>query len=362
MTQNAPAPAELASLLAKAVADITAALVMVGRQDKVREWTLPYVVALNAYDAKAAPADLVEAVKIWFDDQMESQDETTPSSVQRQNGKTWIEGWFDLPALLTAMQAYMASDGVTQMDRDAAWKLLDVATDPCAGFDEFAQAFAAYRRAVAIGLRTENRSLRERLVKAVAHMRAVTNPSGPAFHDDLASALQFLGATTPQPDPRDAEIERLREASDGINRRAIAWRDEVANMRGLFAALSVDGDACAVAREYARKALEGECPTVADIARDLAAEIERLKAKISAQARELTHKDAVLRDRSIALDAMGWVWCDGGCKGGTNRHGHSPLTEEMVQVAERNTARMKRWLANARARASRAALAKSEDK
>lgn len=71
---------------------------------------------------------------------------------------------------ITAMQAYMASDGVTQMDRDAAAKLLGGAAPD--GLVEgrkdslsLVQDFAAHRRAATI---------------------------------------------TTQPDPRDAEIERLR--------------------------------------------------------------------------------------------------------------------------------------------------------
>lgn len=40
-------------LLTKAVGDITAALIMAGKEDKLREWTAPYIEAINAYDAQA---------------------------------------------------------------------------------------------------------------------------------------------------------------------------------------------------------------------------------------------------------------------------------------------------------------------
>ncbi|MCK9371484.1 hypothetical protein M0R04_16335 [Candidatus Dojkabacteria bacterium] len=74
------------------------------------------------------------------------------------------------------------------------------------------------------------------------------------------------------------------------------------------------------------------------------ATIRELEQKIRAQKQELTRKDSVLKERSSALDVMYWVWCDGGCTGGVNRYDLvPPLTEEIVQTAERNTARLRRW-------------------
>lgn len=61
---------------------------------------------------------------------------------------------------------------------------------------------------------------------------------------------------------------------------------------------------------------------------------------------ELKHLYAVLNKKNIALDAMYWVWCDGGCEGGVNRYIPSELTEEIVAAAERNTRRMRKWLTN----------------
>jgi len=45
--------AMLADLLTKAMGDISAALIMAGKQDKIAKWTAPYVKALNAFDAEA---------------------------------------------------------------------------------------------------------------------------------------------------------------------------------------------------------------------------------------------------------------------------------------------------------------------
>lgn len=53
-----------------------------------------------------------------------------------------------------------------------------------------------------------------------------------------------------------------------------------------------------------------------------------------------------LRAKNVALDALHWVWCDGGCAGGTHRHTPVELTEEMVLVAERNTRRLRSWYQN----------------
>lgn len=75
MSENTPAPADLPSLLTKAVGDITAALIMANKKDKIHDWTLPYIMAINAHDA-AVPdprntdiEQLREALK-WYRDQM----------------------------------------------------------------------------------------------------------------------------------------------------------------------------------------------------------------------------------------------------------------------------------------------------
>lgn len=67
--------------------------------------------------------------------------------------------------------------------------------------------------------------------------------------------------------------------------------------------------------------------------------VERLKA-------EITKLNACLRDKNIALDAMAWVWCDGGCDGGAGRYTDLEITEDMVVAAERNTKRLRRWFNN----------------
>jgi hypothetical protein len=81
-----------------------------------------------------------------------------------------------------------------------------------------------------------------------------------------------------------------------------------------------------------------------------------LNKKIVAQARELTIKEQAIKERNLALDALHWVWCSGGCHKGTHRFGsEEPITAEHVVVAERNTKRLREWFeANERRRAREA--------
>lgn len=68
-------------------------------------------------------------------------------------------------------------------------------------------------------------------------------------------------------------------------------------------------------------------------------EVERLR-------REVAHLNECLRRKNLALDALHWVWCDGGCEGGVHRYAPDSLTPEMVEMAERNTKRLRHWLNN----------------
>lgn len=73
-------------------------------------------------------------------------------------------------------------------------------------------------------------------------------------------------------------------------------------------------------------------------------EVERLKRELS-MAQENNHA------RNVELDALHYVWCDGGCEGGIHRFGeHPPLTAEIVAAAIRNAERLRRWYVNRRGR------------
>ena len=55
-----------------------------------------------------------------------------------------------------------------------------------------------------------------------------------------------------------------------------------------------------------------------------------------------------LHEKNLALDAMGFVWCDGGCEGGIYRYNNKELTEEILKKAEQNVKRMRTWFENNR--------------
>ncbi len=54
--------------------------------------------------------NMIEKVARSLTDQMEDQDEALPSSIQRDKGLVWLEGWFDIKAAIQAMRE--PSDGM----------------------------------------------------------------------------------------------------------------------------------------------------------------------------------------------------------------------------------------------------------
>lgn len=73
-------------------------------------------------------------------------------------------------------------------------------------------------------------------------------------------------------------------------------------------------------------------------------ELENLKERNRQQGRQITMLQDLLRKKNLELDALHFVWCDGACPQGIHRFSNDVrLTEEMIQMAERNTRRMRRW-------------------
>jgi hypothetical protein len=72
-------------------------------------------------------------------------------------------------------------------------------------------------------------------------------------------------------------------------------------------------------------------------------ELENLKARNRAQAREIQRLNEVLAQKNLDLDALSFVWCDGGCPHGVHRYSETKLTLEMLERVERNTKRLRRW-------------------
>lgn len=81
--------------------------------------------------------------------------------------------------------------------------------------------------------------------------------------------------------------------------------------------------------------------------------IQQLEGKLRTLKRQVGWLQQALRERNVSLDAMHYVWCDGGCKGGTHRFTPGPITEEVVAEAERNTKRLRHWFVNHKHRVAR---------
>ena len=72
---------------------------------------------------------------------------------------------------------------------------------------------------------------------------------------------------------------------------------------------------------------------------ELEAEIKNLKAELTC-AYQNNHQ------RNLELDALHYVWCNGGCEGGTHFWSENKITEDIVLAADRNTQRMISWYIN----------------
>lgn len=76
------------------------------------------------------------------------------------------------------------------------------------------------------------------------------------------------------------------------------------------------------------------------------ARIAELEIKINRLKRELTNQSQALRQRNIALDALHYVWCSGGCQTGMHRFDGGGLTEDVLLQAESAVKRMRTWFDN----------------
>lgn len=76
-----------------------------------------------------------------------------------------------------------------------------------------------------------------------------------------------------------------------------------------------------------------------DVVKKKDEEIEQLRYKNTKLRREITDNERVLHRKNKELDALGIVWCSGGCDGGMARYTKAEVTEEMVKFLERNAER-----------------------
>jgi hypothetical protein len=80
------------------------------------------------------------------------------------------------------------------------------------------------------------------------------------------------------------------------------------------------------------------------------AEVVAAHQKIRTQAADIRFAQEAAERRNRDLDALHLVWCDGGCPSGVHRWTDLIVTEEVVEAAERNTLRLRRWYESVRHR------------
>jgi hypothetical protein len=68
-----------------------------------------------------------------------------------------------------------------------------------------------------------------------------------------------------------------------------------------------------------------------------------LREKLRRQASVIREQQVVLERKNRELDALHYVWCDGACASGVHRWNDALITRELVEAAERNTRRLRRW-------------------
>jgi len=73
--------------------------------------------------------------------------------------------------------------------------------------------------------------------------------------------------------------------------------------------------------------------------------IDVLRAKVNEMGRTIARMQVAIHRKTVELDALHMVWCDGGCPSGVHRYQDEDVlvTEEMVLAAERNTVRLRHW-------------------
>jgi hypothetical protein len=74
--------------------------------------------------------------------------------------------------------------------------------------------------------------------------------------------------------------------------------------------------------------------------------IQHLEKKISNQKWQLELLNESLREKNLALDALHYVWCSGGCGFGVHRDSDGKVTKEIVEKAKHNTNRLITWYNN----------------
>ena len=75
-------------------------------------------------------------------------------------------------------------------------------------------------------------------------------------------------------------------------------------------------------------------------------ECARLHAQVKVLKADITTKRDALERKNRELDALHYVWCNGGCESGTHRYAKDHPNEETVRSAVRNVNRLVTWFNN----------------
>lgn len=75
-------------------------------------------------------------------------------------------------------------------------------------------------------------------------------------------------------------------------------------------------------------------------------EVEELRSKVRELRALVREREDQLAEKNRELDALHYVWCDGGCRGGAHRYAEDSLTLDIVARAIRNTDRLVQWYVN----------------
>ena len=68
--------------------------------------------------------------------------------------------------------------------------------------------------------------------------------------------------------------------------------------------------------------------------------IAELEAQVTNLRRQLRYANERNHERNLQLDALNFVWCDGGCRGGTRRWQDDDLTPDQAEAYAKELALM----------------------
>lgn len=70
---------------------------------------------------------------------------------------------------------------------------------------------------------------------------------------------------------------------------------------------------------------------------------DKCRALVKQLRQEVHIKNEACHQKNLYLDALGHVWCSGGCEDGTGRYSGMPMEEAHVEYLERNAKRARQW-------------------